>query len=209
MVHFQNVGNYKAQNVVVIDTLDSDLDWTTMHPVYQSHPCVVTIDELGVAKFTFKNINLPAEMNDAKGSNGMFTYTIKTKHNLPLGTQFKNSASIYFDYNAPVVTNTTVNTLGHPTNTPTVAKGTYGSFTIYPNPASKTFNAVITSADANQSASLSVTDISGRVLVSKTIALQKGTQTISTDVNQLSAGIYFVNLYQDGKVATQKLVIMK
>ena len=209
MVHFQNVGTYKAQNVVVLDTLDSDLDWTTMHPVYQSHPCVVTINELGVAKFTFKNINLPAEVNDANGSNGMLTYTIKTKHGLPLGTQFKNTASIYFDFNAPVATNTTVNTIGHPTNTTTVAAGTYGSFSVYPNPASKTFNAVINSVDANQSATMTVTDISGRVLMNKTITLQKGSQTISTDVNQLSSGIYFVNLLQDGKVATQKLVIMK
>jgi hypothetical protein len=165
--------------------------------------------EGGVVTFTFNNINLPAEMNDAQRSNGMLTYTIKTKHNLALGTQFTNSASIYFDFNAPVVTNTTINTIGHPTSTTTVSVNKYASFNIYPNPASKTFNAVISSEDANQSASLNVTDISGRTLISKTIAVQKGTQTVSTDVNQLSAGIYFVNLYLNGKVETQKLVIMK
>lgn len=209
MVHFQNVGSYKAQNVVVIDTLDADLDWTTLRPEYQSAPCVVTMSEGGVVKFTFNNINLPAASADAERSNGMLTYTIKTKHNLPLGTQFKNNASIYFDFNAPVVTNTTVNTIGHPTNASTVASNQYASFTVYPNPASKTFNTVINCANTSQSASLNVTDISGRVLLSKQIALRQGTQTVTTDINQLSSGIYFVNLYQDGKVETQKLVIIK
>lgn len=208
MVHFQNIGNYKAQNVVVIDTLDADLDWTTLHPVYQSHPCVVTIDELGVAKFTFNNINLPAEMNDAQGSNGMFTYTIKTKPNLPLGTQFTNNASIYFDFNAPVVTNTTVNTLYDPSGVKHVALGNEGSFFVHPNPASGTFSAVIT-ATGDAAATLSLTDISGRVLMSRQISVQKGTHAVATDINHLSSGIYFVNLNCNNKLQTQKLVIIK
>lgn len=208
MIHFQNIGTYKAQNVVVIDTLDPDLDWTTLHPVYQSHHCVVTIDEQGVAKFTFNNINLPAEMNDAQGSNGMLTYTIKTKHNLPLGTQFTNNASIYFDFNAPVVTNTTVNTLYDPTGVKPVSMGNGGSFFVYPNPASGSFSAVIT-ATTDAAATLSLTDISGRVLMTKNISVQQGTHAVATDVNQLSSGIYFVNLHYNNKMLTQKLVIIK
>ncbi|RYD65771.1 MAG: hypothetical protein EOP84_31645, partial [Verrucomicrobiaceae bacterium] len=79
MVHFQNLGNYQAQKVVVLDTLDADLDWTTLRPIYKSHPCVVTMKDNGVVAFTFNNIILPAKMFNELGSNGMFTYTIKTK----------------------------------------------------------------------------------------------------------------------------------
>ncbi len=80
MVHFQNLGTYFAQNIVVVDTLDSDLDWQSLRPVYSSHkPASIEISEQGVLKYTFKNINLPAEMQDAINSNGMFTCTIKTK----------------------------------------------------------------------------------------------------------------------------------
>jgi hypothetical protein len=38
-------------------------------------------------------------------------YSIKLLNNLPIGTQIKNTAYIYFDFNEAVITNTTVNTL--------------------------------------------------------------------------------------------------
>ncbi len=210
MVHFQNTGTYMAQNIVVLDTLDNNLDWTSLKPVYQSAKCKVTMTQTGsvkVAQFTFDNINLPTATSDPVRSNGLFTYTIKTRPGLPGGTQFKNSASIYFDYNAPVKTNTTVNTLGSTlaVNQSTVKEGT---FTVYPNPASQGFNAVINSAEAGKG-SLEVYDITGKMLLSENIVLQAGVQTIAKDVSQIAPGVYFVTLRSGGKAQTQKLVIIK
>jgi uncharacterized repeat protein (TIGR01451 family) len=212
MVHFQNTGTWQAENVVVIDTLDDDLNWTSLRPEYMSAPCKVTLQQAGakkVATFTFNNINLPTESSNPMGSNGMLTYTIHIKSGLALGTQFLNHASIYFDYNAPVMTNTTVNTLGTvPSYVSNVSTGNYNSFVIYPNPASQSFNAVINS-DETTSANMSLADVTGKILMNKTIAVQKGQQTITTDASQLAPGIYFVTFNEHGKVQTQKLVIMK
>lgn len=44
-------------------------------------------------------------------SNGFVAYTIQLKSNLPAGTQITNNADIYFDFNAPIETNTTLNTI--------------------------------------------------------------------------------------------------
>ena len=212
MVHFQNTGTAPAQNIVVIDTLDNNLDWTSLRPEYMSAPCKVTLQQTGAAKvvtFTFENIYLPTKASSAMLSNGMFTYTIKTNSGLPLGTQFKNRAAIYFDYNQPVLTNSTLNTLGASStsvNNAPVEKT--NSFTVYPNPASQAFYAVINNSAAT-TGELYISDITGKTLVSKTIALQKGTQTISTDVSKFAPGMYFVNLNENGKIQTAKLVIMK
>jgi len=208
MVHFQNTGTAPAENIVVIDTLDANLNWASLRPVYESHNCVVTMDTHGVVKFTFSDINLPTKASNEVTSNGMFTYTVKTKTGMPLGTQFKNNASIYFDYNAPVVTNTTVNTLGAPTAVNNVqAEAT--TFSVYPNPAGSNFKAVITSDVVNANAEMRVCDITGKVMIYKQIAIAQGTQTVSVDAAQLSAGVYFISLNEGNKVQTQKLVIIK
>jgi uncharacterized repeat protein (TIGR01451 family) len=215
MVHFQNTGTYKATTVVVIDTLDNNLDWTSMRPVFQSHKCQVNLQQTGsykIATFTFNNIDLPAQIDDDLRSNGMFTYTVKLAHGLAAGTQVRNSASIYFDYNEPVLTNTTLNTLESPTpplNTVTTVSPESGSsFTVFPNPAQQTFNTIINSEE-NGMADMKVCDITGKVLLNKTISVVKGTQTIATNVNQLAPGMYSVSLSQNGKVQTQKLAIIK
>ena len=213
MVHFQNTGTAPAQNIIVIDTLDNNLDWSTLRPEYMSAACKVTLQQIGslkVAKFTFSNIFLPTKTSNDLRSNGMFTYTIKTMPGLPIGTQFKNRASIYFDYNAPVMTNQTLNTLG--ASSTTVVSNTAAeqkkSFTIYPNPANRSFYSVINSTSAT-SAEMSISDVTGKVLISKTIALQNGAQTISTNISALSPGVYFVTLNNNGKTETQKLVVIK
>ena len=210
MVHFQNTGTYQAQNIVVIDTLDPNLDWTTLQPVYESAPCSITLRTNGVVTFTFSDINLSPAATSPVTSNGMFTYTIRTRSGLPMGTKFKAHASIYFDYNAPVMTDTTLNTLDSivPAGVNDISSEKYNSFTIYPNPANQTFNSIINADDAGK-ATMIVADITGKVLITKPLTLQKGSQTITTDASQLSAGIYFVTFNHEGKPQTQKLVIMK
>ena len=210
MVHFQNTGSYMAENVVVKDTLSANLDWNSLRPVYMSDKCVVTIDEHGVATFTFNNIDLPASTNEPISSNAMFTYTIKQRPGLAYGTQIKNRASIYFDFNAPILTNYTLNTIGFPSGVPTTPAATgYNTFTIYPNPTTNSFNAII-ELTAGGTYNLKVCDITGKTELSKTLTLQTGSQTIAVDASHLTPGVYFVTLNgNDNKAQTQKLVIMK
>jgi len=209
MTHFQNLGTYKAQKVVVIDTLDPSLDWSSLRPVYSSHKAKVSISEQGVLKYTFDDINLPAKMYDESGSNGMFTYTIRQKPNLPLGTQIWNKAGIYFDYNEPVITNQVVNTLYKPTGIENTGSRERLSFALYPNPAAASCTILVENKAANAEAHLNVTDVSGRVLLSRSMRLQSGKQLIGMNTASLGAGVYFVNLEIAGRKSAQKLVIIK
>lgn len=215
MVHFQNTGSYQAENIRVVDTLDDNLDWTTLATIFNSAAQgYVTVDISGpkkVATFMFPNINLPPVTKEPVASNGMFTYSIKTKMGLPIGTQFRNSASIYFDYNTPVKTNETVNTIGiiTPTNVEAIGlTGNNNTFTIFPNPAGNTCNAVIDAAFAG-TAIISITDLGGRTLATKQITVQRGNQTVPMNMSQLTPGVYFVSFIRNGNTQTQKLVIMK
>jgi len=211
MVHFQNTGTYLAENVVVKDTLSPNLDWASLKPVFMSNKGVVSINDSGVVTFTFKDIELPPASSEPVTSNAMFTYTIKQRPGLAVGTQIKNKASIYFDYNAPIVTKNTLNTIGATTSVPSTPAATAGinTFTVYPNPAQNTFNAAITISSTGDY-DLTVSDITGKTAISKKLTLQAGSQNVTVDVASLVPGVYFVTFSGNEKIAqTQKLVIMK
>ncbi len=213
MIHFQDIEFSWVENVVIVDTLDDNLNWTTLQPEFMSAPCQVMLTQSGskhIAQFTFSAASLPASGNDPVLSNGMLTYTIHIKNSLPVGTQFKNRASIYFDDDQPIMTNTTLNTLGSvaPTRVNNAPAAANSAFNIYPNPASESFSAVISSPAAG-TASMNISDVTGKVVIGKVLTLQSGTQSVPVDVSQLAAGVYFVSLDQNGITKTQKLVIVK
>jgi hypothetical protein len=161
-VYFENVASASApaQEVIITDQLDQDLDWSTLNltdisfgshtipiqtggnafstsatiPDYrtgnQRNWLVTITGELSSSgKITWKFRTLDPETNDlpedalagflpANNSSGRgeghISFTVQPKSNLTVGTQITNSASIVFDQNAAMSTNTTLNTIGLP-----------------------------------------------------------------------------------------------
>lgn len=105
-VRFQNTGTASAITVVVRDTLDTDLAIGSFHMVGASHAYTLAIEQGHILVWTFDNINLPDSNTNEPASHGYIDFSISPKAGLPLGTVVENSASIYFDFNAPVLTNT-------------------------------------------------------------------------------------------------------
>lgn len=132
-IRFQNTGTYPAELVIIKDILDKNLDITTITDVNASHAFKLRILENKIAEFAFENINLPDSVRDEAGSHGFVSFKIRKKTSLTLGTEIKNTAYIYFDYNDPIITNTTVNTMGIVTGT--ISKQTTHAGIVYPNPA--------------------------------------------------------------------------
>jgi hypothetical protein len=210
VIHFQNEGTFYAQNISVVDTLDSSLDWSTLRPGYSDHHYTATVSETGVVTFKFANINLPwkSQYGDVMSS-GMVAYTIKTKHNLAQGTQIKNKAAIYFDFNAPVITNTTLNTLNDLlSSVEEKAVIENGDVTLFPNPTATVLNVVINSK-VNNTAVVNVLDLSGKVLKTKQASVNEGKTMLQEDVSELPSGIYFVQVKCNESMVTKKLVIIK
>ncbi len=92
--------------------------------------------------------------------------------------------------------------------TVTIQKG-IRQITILPNPASDKVSLLInTSFDAT--ASIAVTDISGRVLHRQTALLRKGINNTDLPViNKLSSGMYFVQVEINNELFARKLIIKK
>ncbi len=120
-INFQNTGNASALHVYLMDTLDSNLDESTIQLLTYSHDNYTQVLPGGIVKFNFPNINLPDSNANEPLSHGYVRYKIKMKDNLPIGTTIENTAHIYFDFNPAIVTNTTVNTLVAPLSKPLVS----------------------------------------------------------------------------------------
>jgi len=110
-IRFQNTGNDYAYDVKILDTLSSQLDWSTFAVTASSHKLRTELSAKGLVTFFFDNIMLPDSATNYIGSNGFVCYTIKPKSSVTENTKIHNTAHIIFDQNPAVVTNTTLNTL--------------------------------------------------------------------------------------------------
>jgi uncharacterized repeat protein (TIGR01451 family) len=107
-IRFENTGTFAAQNIVVMDRIDtSKFDISSLQMVSSSHHCYTRITGNKV-EFVFENINLP--LDDAH-NNGYVVFKIKTVSTLTPDSSFSNTANIYFDYNPAIVTNTATTTI--------------------------------------------------------------------------------------------------
>lgn len=198
-IHFQNTGNAPAFNIRLVDTLDANLDLETFKVTNYSHANTWSINNK-VAFFNFQNIQLPDSASNPEGSKGYIQYKIKPKNNLGAGTKIKNTAYIYFDYNSPIVTNTTINEYTQVVSVKENFKESLAS--IYPNPTNGIFTIEL---NTKEKQSLQLFDMTGNVVLSQTIENGKA----NIDANYLAAGIYNMSIKGNASVINQKLVIVK
>ncbi len=110
-IRFQNKGNDLAYDIKIIDTLSPKLDFRTLRVIGSSHMSSLTWEGVhdSVFIFSFHNINLPDTITSLEGSQGYLTFAIKALSPLEEFSEIHNRASIFFDANPPVITNTTTN----------------------------------------------------------------------------------------------------
>ncbi|MBP7184621.1 MAG: T9SS type A sorting domain-containing protein [Saprospiraceae bacterium] len=206
-VRFQNTGNAPAQHIYVLDTLDQNIDESSFQLLAYSHEPQMQIIGKRV-RFNFPNINLPDSVNNEPESHGFVQYRVKRKNNLSIGTQIHNTAYIYFDFNAPVQTNTTTNEIAV---TSGVGLGEYDNpilFSIFPNPiASGQMLNIYFNSSEKKKAELSVYDLSGRKLFTQFVNASEQSQVVA--LPNIYAGVYLVVLNDGKHQAQQKLVVLK
>jgi len=212
-IHFQNEGTYYAQNIDVTDQLDAELDWTTLRPGYSDYEYTTTVSETGLVTFTFENIQLP--WKNAYGdalSSGLINYSIKRKANNPQGTKFTNTANIYFDYNSPITTNTTLNTLNDAifasTEEITEDVTTLLSVDIYPVPTNGDVTIRINNASISEIATVTIIDLIGNVVVAESVSLGLGTTNVTQSLSHLTKGTYIARIQlENGMYVVKKIVL--
>ena len=149
-IRFQNTGTAPAVNIHVNDTLDNNLDPSTFQLLTYSARNLTQIFGKTVI-FNFPNINLPDSATSDSASRGYVQYKIKLKNGITPGTTVNNTASIYFDLNSPVVTNTVANIFSVPNCTTTfggvtdtICQGDTVYIGPYPFTQTGTHNAILT-----------------------------------------------------------------
>lgn len=117
-IRFQNTGTDTAFTVVIRDTLDTDLDILSIQSGVSSHPYTFKLYGPRVLEWTFDNILLPDSTTNEQASNGFVTFEVNQSKDLADNTEINNTVGIYFDFNEPVITNTTSHIIQRNLNIP-------------------------------------------------------------------------------------------
>jgi len=186
-VRFQNTGNFPATNVVVKDVIDENLDISTFKFIEASHPITqVSIRDRKV-DFVFENIMLADSVNNEPESHGYILFSVRPFEDISDYTLIENTAEIYFDFNSPIITNTTVSNMVESFPIVSAVDNAFDNFEsdVYPNPVTEDLFLEIKFVSE-----VSIYSQSGK-LVSKSI-IGKGVNTIS--VSDLRQGSYFMKV---------------
>jgi hypothetical protein len=106
-IRFQNTGTDTAFTVEIRDTFDLDFEPLGFRTVAASHPFTCEMSTEGHMTWRFENILLPDSTTNEPASHGYVRFQIPSEA-LTDGSNVTNNASIYFDFNPPVLTNTVV-----------------------------------------------------------------------------------------------------
>lgn len=194
VIRFENTGTFPAQNIVVVDMIDADsFDINTLVPLSASHPYITKIKGNKV-EFLFENIMLPF---DDENNDGYVAFKIKTLPTLQINSEFENSASIFFDYNFPIVTDPAV------TSVQVLSRTDFdfaSNFLIYPNPALDILN--IKSISNVAVYSFEIYNVLGMLV----LKIPNAASTSAIDLSKLKTGVYFLKINSELGTTNQKFV---
>ncbi len=209
LIRFQNTGTDTAFTVVIRDTLSPHLDPTSIEVGGSSHPMRYELYGNGILKFVFDEIMLPDSNVNEPASHGFVKFRIKQQRDLPNGMVIENSAAIYFDFNEPIITNTTDHTIGenfievNPLNVTNLGSETLPWVNVYPNPFVKEATFELKNVEGNAFV-FHLMDVNGNLVTASNF---RG-KSFQFDRGNLPSGVYFFSiLYQGQSFSSGKIVL--
>lgn len=191
LIRFQNTGNDTAFTIVVTDTISPGLDINSLYVIATSHVC--WIEKIGgeLMRFHFDDILLPDSNVNEPASHGYVYFRVKGSPNNVDPTVVTNKANIYFDFNPPIVTNTTLTTFSNSTvGIADVNYSAMGSIKLSPHPMMES-TILLFDGNKDHAHQLELMDISGRnVAANKTF---KGSSYL-LQRESLSSGTYLIKI---------------
>ena len=203
LIRFQNTGNGPAVNIVVKDTLSPNVDVNTFEMLGSSHNYNIEILPGNILKWKFNNIMLPDSNSNEPASHGYIQYRIKRTNNNTPGTQIKNTAYIYFDFNEPVVTNTAINTIETITGIKSSSTNN-NEWNVYPNPSTGVLY-IVNSSSVKEESQIQVINSIGQTVLDETI----NSNYKNIDLSKLNNGVYFVKIVSDKQSVIKRVVLSK
>lgn len=198
MIRFQNTGTAVANDVRVMDEFPYELDMSTFEMLAASHAYQLSIAGRNIT-WTFENIMLPDSLSDPVNSIGFVKFGIRHTGNILPFSEINNHASIFFDFNPPVITDTAVCVLGLD-HSSSINSSEENRFTVYPNPSA---GQITIAGNTNSGDKLLLFDVTGRMLRNYTL----NEKSTTLDIGEVSAGVYTFtitdsknNLIGNGKI---------
>ncbi|WP_051200040.1 T9SS type A sorting domain-containing protein [Flavobacterium subsaxonicum] len=198
-IRFQNTGTASALNVSVDDVLDPQLDQNTVEMLYASHDFVLDRQDNHLV-WTFNHILLPAEQDNEEGSHGYIYFRVKPVAGFAVGDIIPNDASIYFDFNPAIVTNTFETHFMAPLSVVAVDQT---NFSVYPNPAKDNITIALNKG-TETIASVKIYDVTGKTLYTNSAIAANSLQIDSTP---FAPGTYFVEITGSTNTKTVKKLL--
>ena len=192
-IRFQNTGTAPAQNIYILDTLDTELDWSTFQLLNTTHEMNVVNLGNGILRFEFNNIWLPDSSVSQELSQGHLTFRVRETPNNELYSEVTNTAYIFFDWNPAIITNTTYNM-----NDWIEFVGEENAFRVeaFPNPMQNELTLKV-----EGKFNYEIHDLTGRKL---TEGMGVNQTTINTE--SLASGTYLLSVYVNGAKQTGKVL---
>ena len=205
LVRFQNTGTDTAFTIVIRDTLSTDFNVFSVKPGVSSHNYSFRMYGPRVLEWTFNNIMLPDSNVNEPASHGFVKFEVQQNPNLPNGTLLENSAAIYFDFNAPIFTNTSRHTINNKllliTNTQKNELERGLQILLYPNPTTGQFTLDL--GGLQGSVTVTISNLMGQTLSSQTYSNQRQIGLVLEG----ATGMYLISIQNEkGETATLKVV---
>ncbi|MBK8414162.1 MAG: T9SS type A sorting domain-containing protein [Bacteroidetes bacterium] len=141
---------------------------------------------------------LPDSNTNEPQSHGYVQFSVEIDSSLAPGTSIENTAYIYFDFNAPIVTNTAVNTIEIPLGIENVAA--FNDLILYPNPTS---GKITISTKNNEVIEVQIFNVMGEIVYYTTLPSGK-----EIDLSELTKGFYQVKtIGRNNETKINKLLI--
>ena len=157
----------------------------------------------GILEFWFENILLPDSNINEPASHGYIVFEARTLPHLPLGTRIENRAGIYFDFNAPIITNTVVNTLAD-LSAIQIPETVRIEASVSPNPGKN--GMLVFTLESTENVYINIFDNQGRLVknVVQNLLLSPGQHQYNISSPLLSDGLYYI--YMETKSGKRALV---
>lgn len=181
-IHFQNTGTANTSTIRVEDFLDAKLDPASIRMISSSHNYVLSMQNNHLV-WKFDPIYLTPMSVDEPNSQGYITFKVKPFPGYQVGDIIPNTASIYFDTNPAIVTNTF--------QTEFIAALSNESFSlrdivIYPNPSNDFINIQVGQYE-DKIESIEITDILGKIVFQSHFENK-------INITNFNQGVYFMTL---------------
>ena len=195
-IRFQNTGTDTAFTVRVEDVISNHLDLTSINMLDASHNYTMSFSG-DTVKWIFNNILLPDSNVNEPSSHGFIRFAINQKMGNTPGTVITNKASIFFDFNDPIITNEVVSIVNNDIVTDIENERNQqpqGIVSAYPNPASN-----FISINAEGVGSLELYNAIGSLVL-------KNSNKENINIESLKSGVYYYQFITDSKTFSGSFV---